>query len=368
MTTILVSNLWRRPGRTAFTALGIALGVATIVALLSLGEGLKKTAGGLVHLGDADFAVFQHGVEDPTASFLPDRLVARVERVPGVARAAPILMLVEKIPSQPSSIVFGTPPDGSMQQRLVMLSGSRPTRGGEIALGDRLARQMHRGPGDVVKVGSKRLRVTGVYHVGQFFVDYGAVTDLHQAQRIVQRLGEISTVAVQVAASAHTATVARAVGRALPGTDVLANPEQAARAGANGQLVHKTVLLLVAVALIIGGIGVTNTMAMAVLERSRELALLSAVGWSPGQVSGLVLAEGVAVSVLGAGVGLLLGVLGAGGLTDALGVSTVVTPQVTAWSMGRGLITGIAIGVLGGLYPAWRVSRLPAEDLLARGG
>ena len=110
---------------------------------------------------------------------------------------------------------------------------------------------------------------------------------------------------------------------------MIANPEEAARAGANGQLIHKTVLLLVAVALIIGGIGVTNTMAMAVLERARELALMSAVGWSPRQVGGLVLAEGIAVSIIGAGVGLLLGVLGAGGLTDALGVSNAVRPEVT---------------------------------------
>ena len=203
--------------------------------------------------------------------------------------------------------------------------------------------------------------------MGQFFVDSGAVIDLRQAQGIVQRQGEITTVAVQIAAQAHTKDVRKAVARSLPGTDVIANPEEAARAGANGQLVHKTVLLLVAVALIIGGIGVTNTMAMAVLERARELALMSAVGWSPRQVGGLVLVEGVAVSILGAGIGLLLGALGAGGLTDALGVSDVVQPEVTAWSMGRGLIIGIAIGVLGGLYPAWRVSRLPAEEMLARG-
>jgi putative ABC transport system permease protein len=112
---------------------------------------------------------------------------------------------------------------------------------------------------------------------------------------------------------------------------------------------------------------VTNTMAMAVLERARELALMSAVGWSPRQVGGLVLAEGVAVSVIGAGVGLLLGVIGAGALTDALGVSSAVRPDVTATSMLRGIAIGIAIGVLGGLYPAWRVSRLPAEELLTRG-
>jgi putative ABC transport system permease protein len=367
VTSILLANLWRRPGRTAFTALGIALGVATIVALLSLGEGLKQTAGGLIHLGDSDFAVFQHGVEDPTASFLPSSLTGRIARVQGVATATPIMLLVEKITSQPGSIVFGTTPQGSMSNRLVMLSGRRVTRPGEVAVGDILAKRMHLAPGATMKVGPRPLKVVGTYHVGQFFVDAGAVVDLRQAQSIVQRPGEITTVAVQVAAQAHTKTVRKAVAGSLPGTDVISNPEEAARAGANGELVHKTVLLLVAVALIIGGIGVTNTMAMAVLERARELALMSAVGWSPRQVGGLVLLEGVAVSILGAGVGLLLGALGAGGLTDALGVSNVVKPDVTAWSMGRGLIIGIAIGVFGGLYPAWRVSRLPAEELLARG-
>ena len=77
---------------------------------------------------------------------------------------------------------------------------------------------------------------------------------------------------------------------------------------------------------------------------------MSAVGWSPRQVGGLVLAEGVAVSVIGAGVGLLLGVLGAGALTDALGVSTAVRPDVTATSMLRGIAIGIAIGVVWWLW------------------
>lgn len=367
MTSILLANLWRRPGRTAFTALGIALGVATIVALLSLGEGLKQTAGGLVRLGEADFAVLQNGVEDPSASFLPDTMVTRVARIDGVASATPVMLLAEKLKRAPGSLVFGTTVDGKVSERLVVVSGRRVQGPGEVAVGDLLAEQLGVAAGDTLPVGDRRLDVVGIYHAGQFFVDGGAIIDLRQAQRLVQRPGEVTTIAVQIAADARTADVRRAILAAIPGTDVIANPDEAARAGANGKLIRKTVLLLVAVALIIGGIGVANTMAMAVLERARELALMSAVGWSPRQVGGLVLLEGVVVSVLGAGAGLLLGALGAGALGDALGVASVVEPQVTPGSIGRGLIIGVAIGVLGGLYPAWRVSRLPAEELLARG-
>src|SRR3954471_14329068 len=219
--SILLANLGRRPGRTAFTALGIALGVATIVALLSLGAGLKKTAGGLVHLGDSDFAVFQHGVEDPTASFLPESVERKVKAVPGVGTTGPIMLRVEQIKPHPEAIVFGTPPKGTMAQRLVMLSGRRAAHSGELAIGDILANRMHVAIGDALKVGKRRLKIVGVYHVGQFFVDSGAVVGLHEAQGIVQRPDEITTVAVQIGTAAHTKQVAKSVARAIPGTDVI---------------------------------------------------------------------------------------------------------------------------------------------------
>jgi hypothetical protein len=64
---VIGSNLIRRPARTVLTATGIALGVATIVALLSVTAGLKRSAGDLIHLGDADLGIFQKGVADPTS-------------------------------------------------------------------------------------------------------------------------------------------------------------------------------------------------------------------------------------------------------------------------------------------------------------
>jgi putative ABC transport system permease protein len=236
-----------------------------------------------------------------------------------------------------------------------------------MSVGDKLADVMGVGVGDTVKVENRRFKVVGIHHAGQFFVDTGAMVSLKETQQLLQRPGEVTLVAVQVAGDARLREVQKAITAAVPGVDTIANPDEAVRAGANGELIRKTVLLLVTVALIIGCIGVANTMAMAVLERSSELALMSAVGWSPRQVFAIVLGEGVFISVLGAGVGLLLGALGAGLLGNALGVAATVEPDVTPWSIGRGLIIGLVIGVFGGLYPAYRVSVAPAERLLARG-
>jgi putative ABC transport system permease protein len=150
----------------------------------------------------------------------------------------------------------------------------------------------------------------------------------------------------------------------VPGTQVIGTADEATRVGANGDLVRKTVDIVAALALIVGGLGVTNTMAMAVLERQRELALLSAVGWRRVRIAGLVLSEGVATSMLGAGLGLILGIFGADALGRALGVAKVVTPEVTPWTMGQALLIGVLIGVLGGLYPAWRGTSVSTTELL----
>ena len=139
---------------------------------------------------------------------------------------------------------------------------------------------------------------------------------------------------------------------------MISDPQQALRAGADGTLISNAILVIVVIALIVGAISVANTMAMSIMERQGELALLSTVGWSPVRVASLIFGEGIAVSMLGAAAGLLIGVIGGGLLVHALGVSAYVSPSVTAWGLGRALLVGVAIGVLGGIYPAWRVTRM----------
>jgi putative ABC transport system permease protein len=354
---LVATNLTRRYGRTIATAVGIALGVATIVALLSTGSGLKRTAAELIHLGQADLGVFQKGVADPTASILPESLATRLERRPDVARATPLLLLIEAVRRDPAAVVFGADPKGFFARRLVVTSGVDRLGREDVMVGERLASRLGLRPGGTLRLGRRRFTVAGVYHTGVFFVDSGAVINLRRAQRMLHRSGDATTIAVEIAPDVRDADAERAIRRAMPDIQIIGTPDDAVRAGANGRLIRNAVRIIGALALIVGGLGVANTMAMAVLERQRELALLSAVGWQPLRIATLVLAEGVFTSMLGAALVLLLGVVGVGWLGDALGVSSVVSPDVTPWTIGQALLIGVAIGVLGGLYPAWRATR-----------
>jgi len=357
--TIILTNLLRRPARTVFTASGIAVGVAMVVALLSFTAGLQQTAAGFVHLGGSSLGVFQANVSDPTASLLPESLVARLRARPQVARATPLLLLVEAVPDAPSAIVFGAQPSGFFTRSLVMVAGAPPATGSDEALvGDRLASQLHVRPGGNVTIEGHAYRVAGVYHSGILFEDSGAVLALPLAQAVSGRAGEETDVVVQLAAGARPAAAATAIQRAVPGTQVITDPEQALRAGANATLISQAILVIVVIALIVGGLSVANTMAMSVMERRGELGLLGTVGWSPLRIASLIFGEGVGVSLLGAAAGLLLGVIGGGLLVRALGVDAYVSPSITAWGLGRGLLVGVAIGMLGGVYPAWRVTRM----------
>jgi putative ABC transport system permease protein len=83
-------------------------------------------------------------------------------------------------------------------------------------------------------------------------------------------------------------------------------------------------------------------------------------------MASLVLTEGVIVSTLGAAIGLVIGTIGAELLVRALGAGALVTPDVTTWDLGRGLLVGVLIGVLGGLYPAWRAAHVSPARVLAQ--
>ena len=364
MIGLIVLNLVRNRGRTVLTATGIAISVATIVALLALTQGLKESVGGLSNLGGADLGLFQAGVADPTASVLPESLVPRIKAEPGVKDAAAIQLVTGALPESPSAIVFGAHLDSFPVRRLVFTEGHLG-RGNEASVGDELAGRLGLRAGEDIVLKGQRFPVGGVYHGGVGFEDSGVVVELPVTERLAGSSG-VTTIAVTLQRDASADSVSEELRQAFPGTTTISNPDQAARANPGFEIVTKAVLVIAVLALILGAIAVTNTMAMAVLERQRELALIAAIGWSPRQMASLVIGEGAGVGLIGAAVGVVLGVAVSRLIVSLLSASDFVSPVLTLWGLGRGFLVGLAIGVLGGIYPAWRVIRRPPAELLGR--
>lgn len=348
-------NLLRRKARTALTAAGVAIGVGLIVALLSIEAGVRRTAGDLIHVGRSDFGLFQSGAADLTRSLLPETLLPKLRRERGVAEVARVYLRVSRVEGRESFLLFGLAPGEFPARRLVVVEGRRP-RGGEALLGDRSGLGLR--PGERLHVGGRSFRVSGLYHTGNRFEDGGAVLSLRDLQALAGHPGEVTTLAVTVRLGERPATVAKRLEARFPGLAAVTEPGQAVKVDTSSRLILNAGWIFSLLALIVGGIGVANTMAMSVFERVREIGILRAVGWPAFRIAALIVAEALAIGVLALAVGLAGGYAAAELFTGRAALSRLADPDFTAGVFAWGLAFALGAALLGAAYPAWRAARL----------
>ena len=354
-------NLMRRPMRTLLTSAGVAIGVGLIVALLSISAGAEQTAGDLIHIGRSDFGLFQSGVSDATRSLLPVSLEKRVDSDPGVAQTARIFLFVTKVQGMDSSLVFGLAPGQFPAQRLTLVSGNRSG----ALVGDSGAKTFKVHPGSTIDVNGRTFRVSGIFHSGDAFEDQGVVLPLAAVQALAKRPGEVTTIAVTVKLGQTPQTVASRLEKNY-GISAIVEPGQAVKVDTSSRLIIDVGWVISALALIVGGIGVMNTMAMSVFERIREIGILRAVGWTSRRIALLIVSEAIGISLVALAIGLVLGILAAHFFTSQTGLSSLVSPKFTLGVFAWGLAFALGVGILGAVYPTWRALSLSPIEALRR--
>ena len=362
---LVLKNLLRRKARTALTVAGVAIGVGLIVALLSITAGVKETANDLIHIGRSDFGLFQQGASDLTRSVLPESLYAKVKADPGVADAAEIFVLVDRVEGQEEFLLFGYVPGQFTERRLVVTAGHR-AQGREAMLGDQAAEALHLGPGDLLRVGKRAFPIAGVYHSGDRFVDLGAVLPLTVVQSLAQRPHEITTIGVTVKPGSTPKAVADRLEQKFSGATAVLEPGQAVRIDTSSRLLVTAGWIFSLLALIIGGIGVTNTMAMSVFERVREIGIMRAVGWTSVRIAALIVSEALGICLIALGLGLLGGWVAAVLLTRNSSLSSLAHADFTGGVFAWGLAFALGVGLLGAVYPTVRAIRLAPIEALRR--
>ncbi|HII84397.1 MAG TPA: ABC transporter permease, partial [Methanobacterium subterraneum] len=157
--------------------------------------------------------------------------------------------------------------------------------------------------------------------------------------------------------------VSQGVEKTYPGElTTISSLEDFQRADDSLQMVETASMAISLLAIVIGGIGIINTMIMSVFERTREIGVLKAVGWKSRRIIFMILGESVVLTILAGLVGIILGVIGIEAIItfSDTPLQLIFTPTLALRALG----IAIFVGVIGGLYPAIRASRLPPTEAL----
>ncbi|MDR3223466.1 MAG: FtsX-like permease family protein [Methanobrevibacter sp.] len=129
-------------------------------------------------------------------------------------------------------------------------------------------------------------------------------------------------------------------------------------------MINSTSWAISLLAIVIGRIGIVNTMIMSVYERTREIGVLKAVGWKKRRILGMILGESIVLTVTSGIVGSIIGVIGIEILKTINILSSQMVPVYTINIFLQAFGIAIFVGLIGGFYPAWRASKLQPTEAL----
>ena len=363
---LVARNLARHRSRSLLTLLGISLGITTVVALGVVTAGLKETANAMSQAGGADFMVAQEGSADLSFSRVPEETVADIGAQPGVASARGVFLHIVKVGSNPFFMLMGEKRADLAVQAPDLVAGRlyRPGSTDEIVLGEKAADDLDVAVGDTVTVAKAPFRVVGIFTGGGTWESAGGYADLARVQALARSEGAVTIVYVTLRPGADAKAVAQAIEADVADVVVVTGSGDYAQVDQGFTFLDAANRAISLLAVLIGGIGVTNTMVMSIFERTREIGVLRAVGWSGPRVVRVIITESVLLCVLAAGVGSLLGVLAGAGVSRLPAIGGFLEPAYPPDTFVRAVLVAVVVGLVGAAYPAVRAARLTPMDAL----
>jgi len=371
-------NLLRQPTRTSLTLVGIGIAIMAIVGLGGLADGLIDTITDMVSSSGFHLAGMEAGASIDLST-IDERIVRRIGDVPGVQFAEGFLTGYATVGDLPFFVVFGYHPRGQLIRAFRIVQGEPLTANRQVILGRVAAENMNKHVGETMRIFNSSFRIVGIYETGVSFQDGGGVVSLRDAQRLFGQPHKVSFMGIRLEMP-HQDDGVRLLGVQLEdplrADEVIREIEarfpevQVSRASefaddvVDLQMMKDSSWAIAFLALLVGGAGMTNTMVMSVFERTREIGVLRALGWRKRWILLMILRESLALSVLGGGIGFVAGVVLTGLLNRLPFMEGFVQARFSVGLFGQALVTALMLGALGGIYPAWRASRMrPVEAL-----
>ena len=367
---MILKNLLRRKGRTILTILAIAIGVAAIVALGALADGVQAGYDSFITGSKADLVLSQNDAMDISLSSLDESIGAELKSMSEVSEVSPMLQSFVQTETVPYFFVFGYPEDSFVLNRFKIIDGvgldnreAGRAHGKPILLGASAAEILKKSPGDSLHMIDSVFRIVGIYETGQELEDSGAIMGIEDAQELLSKPRIVNIYYVQLKDPAFSERVKIRIQRLYPDVEV-GTTESFADKQIMGDSMKGFAWGVAGLAIVIGGVVMMNSQLMAVMERTREIGVLRSVGWTSRRVLRMILGESLMVGFLGGLIGVIFGWLMMVASSDVMSFFGASTANIRPGILLQAFVTVFVLGFVGGIYPAWRASQLPPVEAL----
>lgn len=393
---LVFKNITRRKGRFVFTLLGITIGIASFVTLLSLGGSLKSEIkrqaselGANLVVTPKGWCAYEQisvlsGEQLPEA--IPFNVVKKISAIKGL-KAVPYLTERTAIKNSPVPVIGILPDEMKVFKGWEIERGSyfeaqkeNPplAKGGEggflderaVVIGSGIAQQFNLKSSGEVTIRGERFKVKGVLKETGSRDDIAVFIPLSVAQKLYGVGDMVSFIAIKVDDIAKTDEYIIKI-QDIANVAVVSDKQLLKSVLSIVGTVSITLQLIAAVAIIAAAFGIINTMMTAVHERKRDIGILQAIGAKRGTIFNIFLIESGFYGILGGIVGVAAGLA-----FSSLAAPYISQDEFTAFLKGTGaqafdlgLISGsitfsILVALISGLYPAWQASKLtPVEAI-----
>jgi lipoprotein-releasing system permease protein len=383
-----------------FSLLGIALGVATLIIVMSVMNGFRADLIGRIlglngHLG-------VYGETGLLTDF--DAAAARVRKVPGVVSATPLIegqvMATGENGAASGAIVRGIRPDNIRDRALIaehIVAGSLADFGDDsIAIGERLARRLGVQVGGHVTLIApegtdtafgtmprlKTYEIAALFNVGFYEYDNSFIyVPLSAAQIFFRMPNAVTELEVFVADADRASEEGQAILAALGGHARIVDWQHANSSIVNAVEIERNVMFLIlALIILVAAFNIISGMIMMVKDKGRDIAILRTMGASRGMVLRIFMLSGASIGIVGTLAGFILGVVFTENIESirqfvqgVLGVNlfsaeiyffTRIPAHIQATDVATVVLMALVLSFLATLYPSWRAARLdPVEGL-----
>lgn len=361
---LILTNLRRHRMRSLISIAGVAFSVAAMITVVTILQGAVGMFSSILS-SDSQVIVFERNVSDLFFSDVSPSALARISSWPAVEHADPVVFGIVSSAGHPVITCFGVTPQDARIRKATWLAGDIRSFGqhtDDIVLGARAADFLGVSLDSRVPIGHGVFHVVGIMKTSNGFEDGGVFMPIAAAQSFFHKEGS-SVITVKLRSKSDVAQFKQSVRADFPNLIALEDTEFS-RTYSQFKILKATAWAVGGCGLLLGGLGVANTMIMSVFTRIREIAILRVNGFSKTQIAAVVFGESSLVAVSGACVGLVLGIGALFALKFVPALDGYIDVSARPFLMLIVIALAFLTGAAGALYPAFYAMRVQAVEAL----